>query len=60
MKMPQLIRSLLLFMAAALIPGAVGYGLAQGRFDTDMTVLAALAIAGIAGYALGRGVSPQP
>jgi hypothetical protein len=56
----QTFRSILMFLSAALIPGAVGYGLALGRLDTDLAVLVALAVAGCAGYALGRGVSPQP
>lgn len=53
-------RSGLAFLSAAVLPGAIGYGLALGRYDTDVMVLAALAIAGCAGYALGRGISPQP
>jgi hypothetical protein len=60
MRTSQLFRSSLVFLSAAIIPGAVGYGLALGRFDTDLAVLAALAIAGCAGYAMGRGIVAEP
>ena len=47
----------LLILAALVIPGLVAHRLVVGGGHPELTLLAALGIAGLAGYALGQGAS---
>ena len=47
----------LMILAALLVPGMVAYRLIVGMANPDLTLLAGLGIAGLAGYALGQGVA---
>ena len=44
-----------MILAALVVPGWLAHRLVLGVFNLDLTIMAALGVAGCAGYALGRG-----